>query len=275
MSVTITVRTGTHHLYVDISPQFRHRRPQVVRRRTGRPDGLSSFSHTKEYGASIPRCRWLSFWSEVTEGRNESSWNLLRSAISKPPDSPRLTFSSSNSFNRRARSTVKPPYPTVVRPLYHLRLQSDREARDLYQHIIVGFSSDCYRHGQDRPQNQEITDLATKDAKYPPGANMRSELILTAMAHTNCQCRQTMQRLRADSDPIGPAMEIPAATPEKKMGSLRCGLGPRGSYSRHANAYPQVRLQAGISCTCSKGNEGGLNVTGNLPSMQHGNARPL
>jgi hypothetical protein len=37
------------------------------------------------------------------------------------------------------------------------------EARDLYQHTIVGSDADCYRHGQDRPRNREITDLATKD----------------------------------------------------------------------------------------------------------------
>ena len=56
---------------------------------------------------------------------------------------------------------------------------------------------------------------------------MRSELILTAVAHTNCQCRQTMQRLhvagmdagecatmarihRAQQNELGEALAAPA-----------------------------------------------------------------
>jgi hypothetical protein len=133
---------------------------------------------------------------------------------------------------------------------------------------------------------------------------MRSELILEAMAHPNCQGHPTMQRLRvagmnagecatmagihhvqqslcfgpanfADGDPVGPAMDILTAQPEEKMTSLRCGLRSRGSSSRHAGAHPQARLQAGISFTCSLGNEGGLNVTRNMPSMQDGTVRLL
>jgi len=129
---------------------------------------------------------------------------------------------------------------------------------------------------------------------------MRSELILTAVAHTNCQCRQTMQRLHvagmdagecatmarihraqqnscfgptefAHGDPVGPAMDILAAPPEEKRRSLQCGLAPRGSSSRHASAPSRARLQAGISCTLSLGNEVGLN----MPSRQDGTVRIL
>jgi hypothetical protein len=129
---------------------------------------------------------------------------------------------------------------------------------------------------------------------------MRSELILKAMARTNYQGRQTVQRLRvpgmdagecatmagihrvqqspcfgaadfADGDPVGPAMDILATRPEKKIRSLRCGLDPRGWSSRPASARSQGHLQAGISCTWSLGNEVGLN----MPSMQDGTVRLL
>jgi hypothetical protein len=126
---------------------------------------------------------------------------------------------------------------------------------------------------------------------------MRSKLSVKAITRPNCQCRRTTQRIRmagmnagesskmvgihrvgqslcleppgiADGDPAGPAMDFLALPTEKKIRSLRCGCGPHRSSSRHTNTHPQAGLQTKISCTCSLGNEGGLDLTGNVPPMQ-------
>jgi hypothetical protein len=119
---------------------------------------------------------------------------------------------------------------------------------------------------------------------------MRSELIMKAIARPTCQGCWATQRLHmatvnagecatmtvmhrvgqslclADGDRVGQAMDILAAQLKKKMRSLRRGLGSRGSSRRQAGA----RLQAGISCTSSLSNEGGLDITGHMPSMRDG-----
>jgi hypothetical protein len=122
---------------------------------------------------------------------------------------------------------------------------------------------------------------------------MRSELIMKAIARPTYQGCRTMQRLRmagvnagecgtmtaiqrvgqalclADGDRVGPAMDILAAQLEKRLRSLRRGLGSRESSRRQARAHPQS-LRAAISCTPSPGTGGRLNITGNMPLMQDG-----
>jgi hypothetical protein len=90
-----------------------------------------------------PRRRWTLRWRSWRARSEAASCAASRSATARSPGSlaslPRLARSSQRQQPRLG------------------------EARDLYQHTIVGSDADCYRHGQDRPRNREITDLATKD----------------------------------------------------------------------------------------------------------------